>query len=346
MAKITITSVTWTLAPSVAQTCTISYRLTSAADIPANYTLISNSVVINPDGTLAAPVNITGLANETSYTVKAVNNCGGTGDLQAFVTPPPTCPAGWTLSPDHTYCYRELTTTPTVESTGFCIASSRLSPEYGGDGAKFWSAFNYDVDLNNSNFTHLTSNFWAGSPAGSLTGAPNLPASAVNRDGVWIDSDCDGVKDGLTAGKVLQFTFVINSPVAKVVYVCAAADNVFAIRVNDNLVAQKTNASDTGNFNLLHIFPINIVSGPNYINFQATSDGSVSDMACIVVIENTPTEIVNAVAINDLNYLFRSSTYIGTTIDIATCPAGYILDTSGGSGNYVCKKIETTSVIP
>jgi hypothetical protein len=346
MAKITITNLTWTLAPSVAQICTVSYRLTSLPDSPGNYTIVSTTVSVNPDGSLASPLNITGLANETSYTVKAVNNCGGTGKLQAYTTLPPTCPSGYTLSPDHSYCYRELTTAPTVEDSGICLASSRLSPAYGSDGAKLWTAFNYDVDLNNSSFIHLTSAFWTGSPTGSLTGAPNLPASWVNREGVWVDTDCDGTKDALSAGKVLQFTFLINQPVAKVVYIGVAGDNQFSIRINNNLVAQKTSIVDGSNFTFAHLFPVNLISGPNYINFQAIGDGSVNDAAAIMVLDNNATQIQAATAISDLTYLFRSSTYIGTTVDIATCPAGYVLDTSGGAGSYICRKIETTSIIP
>jgi hypothetical protein len=42
-----------------------------------------------------------------------------------------------------------------------------------------------------------------------------------------------------------------------------------------------------------------------------------------------------------LNILFKTSTLRGSTYDIATCPATYTLDTTGGSGNYVCKKVLT-----
>ncbi len=42
-----------------------------------------------------------------------------------------------------------------------------------------------------------------------------------------------------------------------------------------------------------------------------------------------------------LNVLFTTASLRGQHIDIATCPAGYSLDTSGGSGNYICRTIDS-----
>jgi len=57
--------------------------------------------------------------------------------------------------------------------------------------------------------------------------------------------------------------------------------------------------------------------------------------------DNTAEQIQAATQDSDLTFLFRTSEYLGETIDIATCPDGWVLDTSGGSGSYVCRRILT-----
>lgn len=91
MAQITITQVGLTETPAANQTVTVRYKLAAADDILGNYTLVTNSAVINTSGVFTTPVVISGLANNTEYTIWITNNCGGTGVKDDVATPLPTC---------------------------------------------------------------------------------------------------------------------------------------------------------------------------------------------------------------------------------------------------------------
>jgi len=274
-------------------------------------------------------------------------------DPECEVYTGPTCSPGYTLSPDGTYCYKEETMPPDIISSGFCIAESNLSPEYSQNGTKLWLTDNYNSTLTDANWILLTSNYWRGNPAGSgetvnggnppggATPDPGSPASPMNREGVWVDTNCDGLKDGLTAGQILQFTTRIDSPTAKTVFVGVGGDNTFKVSLNGVTIVDRDSSFGTSNFSIWYAFPVNLVAGPNFINFQAIGDGSVNDAAAITIMDNTTEEIQAATQDSDLTFLFRTSTYVGETIDIATCPDGWVLDTSGGSGNYVCRRVLT-----
>lgn len=260
------------------------------------------------------------------------------------------CPEGYVLAPDGITCNFTETVAPTYQQIGVCVACSQLGPEYGGNGTKFWSTTNYNSSLSDSNFTLLTTPYWQGSPAGSGTSTTcgdsdiviGNPPSPVNRNGVWLDSNCDGTKNPLGSGTPLQFTWQINRTVAGRVFVGLAGDNNFTLNVNGNTVAARTNNSDTANFTYLYLFPIDLVSGSNFIGVSFVGDGSVNDMGCMIIIENTAASIPTITTDSQIQYLFQTSQLIGAApIDIATCPSGYVLDTSGGSGNYICTRITT-----
>jgi len=276
----------------------------------------------------------------------------------------PTCPEGYTLSEDGTMCIKNETMPPDVESSGYCIAESNLSPEYGANGMQIYEDIgDFDTQLIGTP-TVITTDYWrgnppgsgetvnGGSPPGSAVPVPGSPGSPMNREGIWVDTDCSGLKDGLTAGSVLQFTQPIMAVSDKVVYVGIGGDNTFKVVVNDTVIVECNSANPangggaTNNFTSWWVFPIQLTTGQNYVNFQAIGDGSVNDAFAATIMDNTYAEILAATSDDDLTFLFRSSEYIGETIDIATCPDGWTLDTSGGSGNYVCRRTLTEEPIP
>jgi hypothetical protein len=287
--------------------------------------------------------------------VLAVNACDGTKRVtHKFDGLALCCPGGYTLSPDGLQCSQTIIQTPTVTQAGVCVACSRLSPEY-GQATRFWSGFNYAPDLSDNNYQLLNTPYWSGNPAGSGSTAAcgdtspvsGFPISPVNRQGVWVDTNCDGTKNALTAGAQLQFTWVINSPTPKVVYVGLAGDNNFVLTLNGTQIAARTNNSDPTNFYFLWLFPIQLISGTNYIGASFTGDGSVSDMGCMIIIDNDPSTIPGITDDSQIQYLFQTSQMIGSQpIDIATCNPGFTLDTSGGSGNYRCVQVNTVPSSP
>lgn len=243
------------------------------------------------------------------------------------------CPDGYTLSPDESYCYQENTEAPTVIQSDICLAVSQRA-EYSGVGTKLFTA-GYSSDLSSANYSLLTTlTQWK---ANSSSTGP------MNRNGVWVDTDCNGTKDPLTAGQILQLTIPISTSISKTVYVAVGGDNQFRVDVNGSTVVERNNPSDPDNFYYWYVFPVDILSGTSYFTFQWVGDGSVNDAGAAAIYDNTETEISSATDDSQLDILFQTQDYIGEHIDIATCEEGYFLDTTGGTGAYVCRQVLTTS---
>jgi len=274
----------------------------------------------------------------------------------------PCCPVGYTLSPDRTFCYLEETTHPEVISSGSCLVASKENGAYSPTGAWLYDpGFTRHLPITNKH-TLLPGVFWTGNPAGHA-GDPD--ESAMNRDAVWIDTDCDGNKDALAACSVLQFSYILNLATPRRIYVGIAGDNTFRMDVNNVTVVQceggiypdenalpcatappaASHDASNSNFNIWHIIPLDLSAGPNYINFSGIGDGSVNDAFAAVIYNNTADEIIAATSDADLDILFRTRDYRGQRVDIATCPEGWQLDTSGGAGAYICRKITQVPII-
>ncbi len=252
------------------------------------------------------------------------------------------CPYPYTLSPDESYCYQEETVAPTVIQSNICLAISQLVTQYSSAGTALYDP-GYTIRLVGSS-TSLLTTYWK-EQVGQVTGP-------MNREGVWVDTDCNGTKDGLTSGQVLQLSFDISTPVAKTVYVGMGGDNTFKMVLNGTTIVDCDTANpaqggpSSANFNIWHVFPVDLVSGPNHITFSGVGDGSTNDSFAAVIYDNDAAEISAASSDGDLTILFSTSDLIGDHIDIATCPATYTLDTSGGPGAYTCRRITTTATIP
>lgn len=333
--------------------------------------------------TPGSPANPTTLAqyplileeNKTYYVaISAIGkNCTRKRRIITVTVPPAgkCCPADFTMSPDESYCYKEETIPPDVETSGICLAYSKTNGPYSSSGARLYDP-GYGVNLPlSSSFVILDTPYWTGRPPGygdTSVSAPGAAESVMNRDSVWVDADCNGVKDSLAKCARLQFTYLISLPAPKRVYVGLGGDNTFRVELGAATIVQceagpggytppaggapcatapaaAGSATTNINFNCWHIIPVDLVAGPNYLIFSAIGDGSVNDAFAAIVYDNTPEQILTATSDDDLEILFRTGDYKGTTIDIATCPDGWVLDTTGGAGNYVCRKITTTPVI-
>lgn len=277
----------------------------------------------------------------------------------------PCCPAGYILSPDKTFCYKEEVTDPEIISSGSCLVASRENGAYSPSGAWLYDpGYTKHLPITNTH-TLLPGVMWKGNPAGHA-GDPN--ESAMNRDSVWVDTDCDGNKDPLAKCSVLQFTYLLDLPAPRRVYVGIGGDNTFRMDVNNQIIAQcesgpdgylpggnggpcatappaASSATSNANFNIWHILPLDLAAGPNYITFSGTGDGSVNDAFAAVIYNNTADQIIAATSDADLDILFRTGDYRGQRVDIATCPDGWQLDTSGGVGHYVCRRITQTPIV-
>lgn len=119
MGQITISSVGFGFTPALNQSVTISYRLSTAPDVPGSYTIVTTNATVLPNGNLSPEITIFNLTEGLSYYVKIVNNCGGTG-VQTMYTIPQTTLAPTTVA---------QTTLP-FATTGAVTTAEQILVEY------------------------------------------------------------------------------------------------------------------------------------------------------------------------------------------------------------------------
>lgn len=330
-----------------------------------------------PNPTTASEYTLSLEQGKTYYISVAAENprCSRRKTIITLVIPKPPdpipcCPETFILSPDGSFCYKEEIIPAEILSSGMCLAFAKTAMGYSSDGAWLYGP-NPGVALPlESTKSHLTNPYWTGTPVGH--GDEDNPESSpdesvMNRDAVWVDKDCDGTKDALAACSVLQFTYLISLPAPRRVYVGIGGDNTFQLDIN-NQTAIRCGAGQgisqgpdlprcavypaaagqvltNINFNIWHIVPVDLAAGPNYLTFSGIGDGSVNDALAAIIYDNTPEQLAAATKDSDLNILFRTGDFKGQRVDIARCPDGWQLDTSGGIGNYVCRKITQTPVL-
>jgi hypothetical protein len=304
-----------------------------------------------PDNPTMNPTYPLELEEGNTYYVKVTTQGPGCPPQSTIVTVivPATdkcCPEGYTLAPDESYCYKVEEMAPTILISDICLAPSILEDNYSAYGTRIYDpGFSVNLQTYTLDSEITTAGYWKDD---TVVGAPHGP---MNREGVWTDADCNGTKDALTAGSILQLSYLIDAPVDKIVYVGIAGDNTFRMDLQntdgDNVIlnvgtlgggAGNVDGIAVNNFRWWHIVPIQLRSGPNQINFQAIGDGSVNDSFAAVIYDNTVGELLGATQDADLDILFQTSAFRGGHVDIASCPAGWQLDTSGGQGNYVCRR--------
>lgn len=351
MPVITITKLSLTDFPSGPQTFQIRWRKKSDPDSAEYYNAAPNMVVDQfGNVTSPSPYNLT--VPQTTIIIKAanVNGCGAGTTKQVLICGPVSgtgsvrgaCPDGYTLSVDGTYCYKIETMAPTITESDFCLAASPNSA-YTTYGSRIYNPGFSDSTLritfptaNAYIFANLTLNGQWYNNTGSV--------GPMNREAVWIDSDCDGGKDPLASGTqtTIACQFDNTAGVQRTIFVGIGSDNQFILKVNGATVATFTTPIETEAFRIWHIIPITVEPGINFINAVAIGDGSVNDAIGMVVYDNTAAQIQAATTDGALTIAFASHSLIGTHYDVATCEPGWSLDTSGGQGNYVCKRILTT----
>lgn len=281
--------------------------------------------------------------NDAAGTLYEINVWGDCGALEstkfATLTPCSCTTAGYNPSGDE--CRKVESVSATVINSGYCLVASK-NATYGLYGSRV-----YKKGLSNATLflpagtsnTYIEAEMTASpqwcNPSGSTTIGP------MNREGVWIDSDCNGVKNSLTSGAQTTIAFMVNNTgVERDIYIGVAGDNEFKLIVNGAVIVDTSgNPVNSIQFRFWHLIPVTLKRGTNYFNAVATGDGSTNDSIAMVGYDNTAAQLVAATSDAQLNILFASHNLIGTTYDIATCPSGYSLDVSGGSGNYICSKI-------
>lgn len=351
--RVTLTKITLETVPSQNQVIHLAWKIDGEPD--SAYRILPDCTVdINGNILFPTPYQfVTGTLNEDIF-VQAIAACDPTYiTVVRFEGLNLCCPAGYTISPNGLQCSLTQTAVPTVVQAGVCVACSQLSPEY-GLGTRFWPNPDFDLNLTagSGSMVTLSTPYWSGSPAGSAsrtgcgdTTAPVVgnPPSPVNRQGVWVDTNCDGVKNALSGGAALQFSWVIQATNPRTVYVGMSGDNNFSLSHNGTVIAQRLNTSLADNFFFLYLFPVTLISGPNTFGARFVGDGSVNDMGAMIIIDNPAAQIPGITNDGQIQYAFQSSQLIGQPpFNIVTCPAGFAYD----SQNDICTRTLTVNSTP
>lgn len=372
MPQINITDIDWTLpAPTVDQETTVLYRLTSDPDTPAYYNTVATNVVVEPNGHLPVPVVITGLLPLTSYTVWMYNDCGGAGRKEVFITINATCPAGYTLSPDSTYCYRQ-TSVPADQIGGndYVVCRNR-STSYNTAPTHIMKPNGYDnegVPLAGSMFipTNIaTGTFWFNPTPATNTRGP------LNLAGIW---PCDG--SGNPCGGTcppfdtpVGFSRQFQVATTKQYFIGVGSDNFATVTIQDNTGLRTLfNQNPTRIGNYFHdsgdplqsvfiswlVYPVVLNAGPNIIGMTGENSGGAGVIGAEIY-DNTESQLVAATTPADLNYVFstnpdRGFLALGEHFDNGnyTCAAhpGSSLVYDSGTNTYSCVTIETVPPNP
>jgi hypothetical protein len=262
------------------------------------------------------------------------------------------CPDGYTLSPDESYCYIVETVAATPPSGGTPETSVPKSfSQYSKYGTVIYSpGYNIDGTGANTRITPLSTLLWA-NPSLNTTDGP------LNRTGLWGTTE--------TANQLVGFSYCFDLTESKVYYIGAGADNAVLIRLDGVDIVDMDEAAITSYlyteysivdvsymapYTFWHIYPVTIPAGPHILEVIGRN-GSVVGInpgtIGIEIYDNTPSELMAATNIADLDIIFSTeSIRSGAPLQIGsdgvgyTCPDGYSLDSC--EEPYTCKRLLTT----
>lgn len=280
---------------------------------------------------------IPGLLAATEYEGTVASQCGpGFSIVTTFNTC--TCPAGFTRNNPTGDCRKIETVPAIVQFSNYCLAASN-DQSYSSYVTRI-----YNPGFNSSSIALQiapAADVYAEMVTAGLWKSSSQANGPMNRVSVWTDTDCSGLVDAVTIGAKATIAAIFNNTGStRTIYIGVAGDNSFDLIVNGVIVATcASNLVSVINFNIWHIFPVVVRPGVNDINVIGTSSGGV-DAVGMTFYDNTKEQLVAATTEAELIIPFSTAQLRGTHIDIATCANNtYTLDTSGGVGNYVCRRI-------
>ncbi len=271
----------------------------------------------------------------TLYEGYITRDCGILESTQFFFQTPCNCVgAGYSTAPSGIQCQLVETEPPTITGSGFCLTAS-TNEVYTEFGTRVY----------NPGFTTPTLNIIFPGSDPAIFGTSTLsgqwanptttdPIGPLNREGVWVDTDCDGDIDTTALTATVAFQYVNPGITNQNMFLGVGADNSFVVTLNGSTIADSGTSGDL-QFKVWHIIPITMIPGVNYVNLVSTNAGGPQSVG-MVLYNNTNTQILAATSDLDLNIIFASHTLRGTSFDVATCNAGWSLNSAGGTGNFIC----------
>lgn len=325
----------------------------------------SDPYLLLPEPQTGSPIVISGLNPNTNYEGTISSNCGyGTSPLVNFQTNQCFCPDGYSVSPDASYCYQELSqdATYTGGSNPF-LACHFNYVQYSMYGPVFYKVGGYNADGSWNTPPNIYTSLGPSAVPGAnvinhTTGpliniAQDTVSGRLNTSGLWV---CGNQNYGGTLGFSRQF----NVQTSKVYYVGLGADNYASIAFNGNtIVSQDVGAmgaqgqfgdsSGSFMFRFWHMYPVQLQSGINLIQIQGSNVAGIGVFGCEIY-DATEDQLMACNTADDLaQYIVFSTKDVpdNGTFDTGNYSCsnfpGSQLVYDAGANTYTCKIINTAT---
>lgn len=249
-----------------------------------------------------------------------------------------SCPAGYDLSEDGSYCYTYNTQPATKLGDSITICSA-TNGAYSLEGSFVYDT-GYTAKGVGSYYPIPKSNlFW--------TNRQGMEVGPMNRCGVW---NCNS---GQPYREWVGFSVKVNVLDSKTYYIGMGGDNLISFKLNGNVIVKQDSATVATTFSpwpgisaafiYWHIYPVKLNAGENVIEVAGYNFNQSLGAFGVEIYDNTREEIIAATSEADLNYVFTSKSMIGKSFQVGEtstgygCPTGYFLDAS--SQPYTCKQL-------
>jgi hypothetical protein len=270
-----------------------------------------------------------------------------------------SCPSGYIASPSNDSCYSASTINASFSGTMFTAYTGNKVTSYNKFGTRFYENidnFTYPLTLPSSTVTDSSgvtvsvqslvnsgNSFWSNN-------ALNYSHGRLNDAGVWGTylANPSGGGTNYPTFEWVGFTVCIDIPEPKVYYLGLASDNRLRFKINGELIVN-FNQVNTDNFYYLHVFPINIPSGPTIIEVEGYNDGSQAAFVAEIYDPTNLETLTASTSTGTTGLIFSTKQMIGQEFLLSTtngysCPAGYSLNNCSG-GTPVCTSIGRSVIL-
>lgn len=311
------------------------------------YALIAGQVPIDVNGdVLDSPLPSTDIDPSEQYVLKAVN------DLCLFVFTQdvilyPYCPAGFTMSSDHSEC----TMTSIVDATPPTDSQNAVNQTNGN--YSLYGTFIYNPGYNSdgtgtSTQIPISNGFWI-NPTADLTDGP------LNRCGIWNASPASDQTIGYSICLTFEEDTTVLVGLGTDNYGIISVDGNDVVTQNPTTLAVQYNTQFPGigafvTFRIFHVYPVLIPAGTHVLQAVGYNVSGPAAMGMEVYnISAAALPSIISYAAMGANLLFSSKDFIGQPIQSGNqgigygCPDGYSLNACDSP--VTCISIITTPVL-
>lgn len=248
-----------------------------------------------------------------------------------------SCPTGYQLSEDGSFCYKYNTQPATFLGDTLPICRSPWTT-YGTEGTLIYNP-GYTLEGNGTyEQIDVNNTFWRN----TTTTVNNGP---LNRVGVWTCNSYAPINEWV------GFSVKVNVLDSKMYYIGMAGDNQIRFSVNGQVILQQDALNldpifpawgQEAAFRYWHVYPVTLTAGENVITVEGYNLGSPGSFG-VEIYDNTPAELKVATSEADLKYVFSSKDMVGKYFQTGGsttgygCPSGYFLDAS--TQPYSCRQL-------